>query len=220
MAHGQPSEPAPSEAALARLAGQVAGHLPGWHVRSATMATPGRLEAEAAALADGALVYPFFMAGGHFVTRVLPGRIGASRLRMLDALGCEAGLPGVAAGLLGRQARQVVLAAHGSGRGRAAADAAWRLAERLAPLLARATITVGFIEQSPSVAEAASGLGPEAVCLPCLAFPGGHFRQDVPQALAAAGFRGRLLPVLGLADAVPALIARSLRAASEPVPAA
>jgi hypothetical protein len=37
----------------------------------------------------------------------------------------------------------------------------------------------------------------------------------VPQALAEAGFSGRLLPVLGLAEGVPALIAASLLAASQ-----
>jgi sirohydrochlorin ferrochelatase len=74
------------------------------------------------------------------------------------------------------------------------------------------------------VAEAAArfgaALGADAICLPYLAFPGGHFLQDVPQALTEAGFKGRLLPVLGLAEAVPALIARSLRAASAKAPAA
>ena len=215
MAHGQPSSPAPPEAALAKLAEHVAGHLPGWRVRSATMAAPGRLEDEAAALADGALVYPFFMAGGYFVTGVLPGRIDSGRLRMLDPLGLEPGLPAVAAAALGAGPRQVVLAAHGSARGKAAGEAAWSFAERLARLMPQTAISVGFVEQAPSVAEAAGGLDSDALCLPWLAFPGGHFQQDVPQALAEAGFSGRLLPVLGLAEGVPALIAASLLAASE-----
>lgn len=215
MAHGQPSEPAPPEAALAKLAERVASHLPGWRVRSATMAAPGRLEEEAAALADGALVYPFFMAGGYFVTGVLPGRIDTGRLNVLDPLGLEPGLPAVAVAALGAGPRQVVLAAHGSARGKAAGEAAWSFAERLARLMPQTAISLGFVEQAPGVAEAAGGLDNDAVCLPWLAFPGGHFQEDVPQALAEAGFSGRLLPVLGLAEGVPALIAASLLAASQ-----
>ena len=38
ISHGQPSDPGPAEAALAGLARGVAGHLPGWRVRSATLA--------------------------------------------------------------------------------------------------------------------------------------------------------------------------------------
>lgn len=49
VAHGQPSDPGPAEAALAGFAGRVAGHLAGWRVGSATLAAPGAL---AAALAD------------------------------------------------------------------------------------------------------------------------------------------------------------------------
>lgn len=217
MAHGQPSEPAPHEQALALLAGRVGDHLPGWQIRSATMAAPGRLEAEVAALADAALVYPVFMAAGHFVNGVLPRRIGTGRLRQLDPLGLDPGLPGLAArllaGLPGGAPRQVLLAAHGSGRGMAAAEAAYRFIDALRPLLPGTAITAGFVEQAPGIAEAAAGLNGDAVVLPFLAFAGGHYREDVPQALAAAGFTGRVLPVLGSDPGVPALIAAALKAA-------
>jgi sirohydrochlorin ferrochelatase len=124
-------------------------------------------------------------------------------------------LPAVAVAALGAGPRQVVLAAHGSARGKAAGEAAWSFAERLARLMPQTAISLGFVEQAPGVAEAAGGLDNDAVCLPWLAFPGGHFQEDVPQALAEAGFSGRLLPVLGLAEGVPALIAASLLAASQ-----
>ena len=44
VSHGQPSDPDPAEAELARFAGRVAEALPGWHVGSATLAKPGALD--------------------------------------------------------------------------------------------------------------------------------------------------------------------------------
>ena len=41
VAHGNPSDPAPQEAALSRLAAQVAKQLPGWGLRGATLAKAG-----------------------------------------------------------------------------------------------------------------------------------------------------------------------------------
>ena len=64
LSHGQPSDPDPAEAALALLAAQVRGHLPGWQVVSATLAKPGALDAVAGGTPG--LVYPMFMAGGWF----------------------------------------------------------------------------------------------------------------------------------------------------------
>ncbi|MFV0515355.1 MAG: sirohydrochlorin chelatase [Jhaorihella sp.] len=219
MAHGQPSEPAPPEEALARLAGRVADHLPGWLVRSATMAMPGRLEEETANLADGAVIYPFFMAGGWFVTQALPRRLGDRRFRIASPLGLEPGLPDIAARAIraeeqrrgGRRDRVLVLAAHGSGRGTAAADAALGFAGRLAPMLADMRIVTGFVEQTPGIAEVAAGAGADALCLPFFAFPGDHVRRDIPHALARAGFAGTLMPVLGMDDGVPGVIAATLR---------
>ena len=38
---------------------------------------------------------------------------------------------------------------------------------------------------------------------------GGHVIRDLPEALAKAGFPGRILPALGLDDRIPALIAQA-----------
>ena len=42
---------------------------------------------------------------------------------------------------------------------------------------------------------------------------GGHVEKDLPEALARAGFRGRILPPVGQDDRVPGLIAEALRQA-------
>ena len=90
---------------------------------------------------------------------------------------------------------------------------------RLAPMLPGMRIATGFVEQAPGIAEVAAGTGPDALCLPFFAFPGDHVRHDIPEALERGGFSGRLLPVLGMADGVPDLIAASLRQGAHPVAA-
>lgn len=219
VAHGQPSAPQQPEAALARLADAVAGHLPGWRLRSATLASPGRLEAEADAMPPGTIVYPLFMARGYFVTRVLPSRLDARPHRMAPPLGLDPDLPQLAAGLLrmaldgrraDRQPERLLLAAHGSARGRAAADAAEAFAAALRPRLAGIEIVTGYVEQAPRIDAAARDLGPQDICLPFFAQDGDHCRDDIPRALDAAGFAGLRLPPLGLAAGIPALIARAL----------
>lgn len=220
MAHGQPSAPDAPEAALARLAGQVRERLPGWRVRSATMAAPGRLEEEATALSVGAVVFPLFMARGWFVTRVLPDRLGGRRYDYAAPLGLNHDLPMIAGRMVRRQVVRrgwhrggfdLLVAAHGSGRGSAAADAAVGFANRLGRLLPEARISTGFIEQEPTVAAAARNLAPRTVCLPFFALPGAHVQHDVPAALSRAGFGGVLLPAIGSDPEIPGLIARSLR---------
>lgn len=214
VAHGQPSAPAPPEAALADLARAVSDRLPGWAVHSATLATPGRIEDEAAKLPAGAVIYPFFMANGYFVTRVLPKRLAELPCRITPPLGLDPDLPALAASFLNLEADAtgpVLLAAHGSGRGTAAAEAAEGFADALRPLLPGRDIVTGYVEQAPSIADAARGLGPGAVCLPFFAQEGDHCREDIPEALDEAGFAGTCLPPLGHAAGIPALIARALR---------
>ena len=91
VAHGQPSDPLPAAAALDRLALRVAGHLPGWDVRAATLAEAGRLEAQAAG--GPGLVFPLFMAGGWFTGAQIPARLreaGAEGWRVLAQAFAEA----------------------------------------------------------------------------------------------------------------------------------
>lgn len=221
-AHGQPSAPAPPEADLAALARGVAAHLPGWDVRSATLSTPGLLEAT---VPPGAVVYPFFMARGWFTAKVLPERLAATPCRFAPPFGLDAALPQLAAQAVRQAAKQqgwalaeglhLLLAAHGSARGPKAAEAAEDFARRLRPHLPGVTLATGFIEQAPRLEDAARALPARALCLPFFAQAGDHVRADIPEALAAAAFSGPLLPVAGALPGVPQLIAAAiLRAAA------
>ena len=213
--HGQPSAPAPAEQALAALAKSVAGHLPGWDIRSATLATPGRLEE---VMEAGAKVYPFFMTDGWFTTRVLPARLEGRAPQILPPFGLDPDLPALTAQILqrARQAREIpvrriLLAAHGSARGPKAAQAAESFAKSLRQHLTGIEVVTSYIEEAPFVAEMAKRLDEKTICLPFFAQSGDHVTQDIPEALAEAEFKGQLLPALGAAPEIPALIAAALR---------
>lgn len=217
VAHGQPSAPQPPESALRDLARDVGSHLPGWEVRSATLASPGALEA---VMVDGAIIYPFFMARGWFTSKVLPDRLQGRDYIMATPFGLDPQLPDLAAEVVGQAQRaagwpeaalSLLLAAHGSARGPKAAEAAEEFAARLQELLPDATIEPAYVEQSPGIDEMARALPEQTLCLPFFAQSGDHVRQDIPEALADAAFKGTLLPVLGAASGVSALIARAIQ---------
>lgn len=238
VAHGQPSDQAPAEAALAELARQVAFHLPGWQILSATLAAEGALTAALAKVGPGGgVVYPMFMADGWFTRRHLPDRLasacsaalfggqgcdrqgcggaaGCARWQILAPFGLDLSVQNLALTLLHEAGvppgGEVLVAAHGSGRSPAPADVANTLAARLASGLLLSRCEAAFIDQTPRLAEVA-GFGAEAVCLPFFAAEGEHVTDDLPEALATAGFTGRVLPPLGRDQRVPGLIARSIK---------
>ncbi|MBI1172972.1 cobalamin biosynthesis protein CbiX [bacterium] len=223
VSHGQPSDPDPAEAGLALLAARVSAFLPGWRVRSATLAKPGALAAAVEGAAAG-LVYPMFMAGGWFPTVELPRRMaeaGAAGWSFLPPFGIDEAVQALALRLtreaaadLGQAAQEtpVLLAAHGSFRSAAPSAVAQALAEKMRRAgFARAEAY--FIDQEPRIASA-SGFGPGSVCLPFFAAEGGHVADDLPAALTEAGFGGRVLAPMGLAPEVPGLIAAALREAA------
>lgn len=222
VAHGQPSDPAGAERGLARLAGGVGAKLPGWRVGSATLAQPGALET---AVRDLGLpvVFPLFMADGWFTESELPRRLaaaGAGGATVLPAFGLMEEVAALAVkaarlAVLGRHWRVeescLVLAAHGSGRSRAPAAAAGRIAVAVRAALPFRELRLGFIEEAPSLREAATGTGERTVCLPLFVARWGHVLTDVPAALAAAGFRGPCLAPLGARPEVPGIIAAALQ---------
>lgn len=217
VAHGQPGNPGPQQAATQALAAQVAALAPDMQVGGATLAMPGALDQAC----DDMLIYPMFMAAGWFTRSELPRRLtlaGAQQARILPPFGADPGLPALCRHLLEQAAAQqgwpladthVLIAAHGSGRSRAPAQAALRMAQDLAPL----TVTCGFIEETPFLSDAARDLPARSLCLPLFASRAEHVTDDLPQALSQAGFQGLTLPPVGLARDVPAMIAASLRAA-------
>lgn len=222
VAHGSPSAPQGPEAAMRRLAAAVSHSLPGWKVRGATLAGKGTLEAALDEVREGRLlVYPFFMADGWFVRKVLPKRIRALRgsgFTVAPPLGLDPSLPAFCTSYLKKAAARtgsrpeetaVLLAAHGSPsdpRPRAAVETLARAITRTGAFRA---IRLGFIDERPSLAEAARVQGP-ALCLPFFAGRASHVERDLPEALASASFGGLMLDPIGALPDIQETVARSL----------
>ncbi|GGH48224.1 hypothetical protein GVY41_04875 [Frigidibacter albus] len=108
----------------------------------------------------------------------------------------------------------LIVAAHGSFKSPAPAAVARRLARAIIAELPFAEMRTAFIDQAPRIADFAGGLPAPALCLPLFAAAGGHVEDDLPAALAEAGFSGHILAPLGLAEGAPGLVAAALLAAS------
>ncbi|WP_299945089.1 CbiX/SirB N-terminal domain-containing protein [uncultured Ruegeria sp.] len=221
VAHGQPSDPEPAEAALASFAQEIDALCRFVTVQSATLAAPQALEDCLDNLPGGTAIYPLFMARGWFVTSALPKRIGSRSVRILDPIGIDPELPTLATAALhqelaGREwsaaETDLVIAAHGSGRSANPATVAKDFAEKLGHLTTFKSIRIGFVEQPPSIAAAAADCGDRALCLPFFACPGGHVLEDVPQELARANFSGHVMPVISELPQVEQHIAAMLDA--------
>ncbi|WP_128253455.1 sirohydrochlorin chelatase [Falsirhodobacter deserti] len=211
VAHGQPSDPEPAAREIAALAAKVQLHLPGWTIRSATLAEP---EALAQAVCEGVgVIYPLFMAEGWFTRTHLPKRLadaGGEGWRILPPFGTDPAIAALTVHLARAVGRPVLLAAHGSFRSTAPSQIAHDMAARITSetgLPAKAA----FIDQSPQIAEVAATM-PDAACLPFFAARGGHVIEDLPTALDEAGFTGPRLDPVGLDARVPAIIAAAISA--------
>lgn len=211
---------------MARLAGAVAALLPGWQVRGATLAAPGALEAALAALGPAPVaVYPHFMTDGWFVATRIPERLAAAgrpdcpvlapfgRDPAAVGLCLRAALEGARAHGLDPAATTLLLAAHGSPSDPHPAAATRAVAAALERSAAFRAIATGFVDEAPSIAEAARRSG-ATLCLPFFAARNGHVLDDVPAELADGGFAGALLAPVGEHPAAPRLIAAALRRAA------
>lgn len=209
VAHGQPSDPRAAGVALEVLAAQVEALLPGWSVRAATLAEDGAM-ARAVTGREGGLVFPMFMAGGWFTRVQIPKRLaeaGAEGWTVLEPFGCDPLVHDLCVTLVREAgADQVILAAHGSFKSPAPSDIARHVAGRIAGETG-ADVVTGFIDEEPQLA---SLTGRAGVCLPFFAAGGGHVSDDIPAALEAAGFEGRILPPVGLDARVPGIIAAAI----------
>jgi sirohydrochlorin ferrochelatase len=209
VAHGQPSDPRPAGAALEALSARVQALMPGWAVAAATLAEPGAI-ARAVEGHAGGLVFPMFMTGGWFTRVQIPAKLaeaGASGWQVLEPFGCDPAVHDLCV----TQAREaggteVILAAHGSFKSSVPSDIATHVARRIATEAA-VPCAAGFIDQEPQLA---SLTGRGGVCLPFFAAEGGHVSDDIPRALAEAGFTGRILPPVGLDARVPGIIAAAI----------
>jgi sirohydrochlorin ferrochelatase len=230
VAHGQPSAPEGPEAAIAALARAVARRLPGWRVRGATLAAPGALEAALAAFPVPVPIYPHFMTDGWFVGIRIPARLAAAgradcpvlapfgRDPACAALCLRAALDGAQSHGLDPAATTLLIAAHGSPADPRPAAATRAVADDIARARRFHGVAVGFVDEPPSIAEAARRSG-ATLCLPFFAARNHHVAFDLPAALAAAGFAGPLLDPLGEHAATPDLIAAALRRAAAGRPA-
>lgn len=191
------------------LAAQVEALLPGWSVRAATLAEDGAM-ARAVTGREGGLVFPMFMAGGWFTRVQIPKRLaeaGAEGWTVLEPFGCDPLVHDLCVTLVREAgADQVILAAHGSFKSPAPSDIARHVAGRIAGETG-ADVVTGFIDEEPQLA---SLTGRAGVCLPFFAAGGGHVSDDIPAALEAAGFEGRILPPVGLDARVPGIIAAAI----------
>lgn len=209
VAHGQPSDPRPAGAALEALAAKVEALLPGWSITAATLAEEGAI-ARAVEGRPGGVVFPMFMAGGWFTKVQIPKKLaeaGAVGWTVLEPFGCDPLVHDLCVTLVREAAAgEVVLAAHGSFKSSVPSDIAVHVAGRIAAETG-AEVAAGFIDQEPQLL---SLTGRGGVCLPFFAAEGGHVSEDIPEALAEAGFTGRVLPPVGLDARVPGIIAAAI----------
>lgn len=212
LTHGQPSDPLPAAAELAAFAAKVAALMPEREVTSATLAEPGALARAVAGRARG-LVYPMFMAGGWFTRVQIPAKlkdVGASGWQVLEPFGCDPAVHDLCVTLARKAAApELILAAHGSGRSPVPSDIARHVAGRIGVETGLKRVEVGFIDQSPQLS-GLTGFGPMAVCLPFFAAAGGHVTEDLPKAMHAAGFKGRILSPVGLDPRIPGIVAAAI----------
>ena len=220
VAHGAPWVPCAQEAALAGLADAVGRLLPDRLVRSATLACPGALEDAVQDLVDP-IVFPLFMTDGFFVSTLLPRRLtsaGLAHWDVLTPLGLDPSLPEIALSHLRAElvvrdlsgpAATLVLAAHGSPSNPKPAQATYAFARKLEESRLFGALQVGFVDEKPSLEEAATVTGP-ALLLPFFATRAGHVVIDLREAVAAAGFKGTVLPPIGVWPEVRDLVAQAV----------
>jgi sirohydrochlorin ferrochelatase len=213
VAHGQPSDPRTAGAALEALAARVQALMPDWSVVAATLAEE-RAMARAVAGRPSGVVFPMFMAGGWFTKVQIPKKLaeagaslGPEGWTVLEPFGCDPQVHDLCV-TLAREAGvpEVILAAHGSFKSPVPSDIARHVAGRISEEVG-VEVAVGFIDQEPQLATL-TGRG--GVCLPFFAAEGGHVSEDIPAALAEAGFTGRILPPVGLDARVPGIIAAAI----------
>ena len=209
VAHGQPSDPRPAAAALEDLAARVQALMPGWEIGAATLAARGGWGG-AGGGGGGGVVFPMFMAGGWFTRVQIPKSLaaaGAEGWTVLEPFGCDPAVHELCVEIVREAgAGEVILAAHGSFKSSVPSDIARHVAGRIA-VGTGARVAAGFIDQEPQLSRL---VGARGICLPFFAAGGDHVGEDIPRALAEAGFEGRILPPVGLDARVPGIIAAAL----------
>ncbi|MFZ1814383.1 MAG: hypothetical protein WBO55_19385 [Rhizobiaceae bacterium] len=222
VAFGSPSDPDPQEQATRQLADAVAHRLPGWTIGSATLAKRGSLQSAIADLGDP-IIYPFFMAQGFILEKMLMPRVRKAGLTVLRPFGVEPALVDHAAMVVERTLKQngmnassatVIVAAHGSAICQPSQDSAQAFASALQERLALKACRCGFLEQEPFISDAVAGVE-NAICLTFFNLKAGHVLSDIPKALDAAGFNGPVIDAFVTWPETAELIAHSLTSQSQ-----
>ncbi|MDH5453620.1 MAG: cobalamin biosynthesis protein CbiX [Paracoccaceae bacterium] len=221
VAHGQPSDPAPAEQDIADLGARIGAFLPDWHIGTATLATQDGLK-NARQHYEYKYVFPFFMADGWFIRSLLPKRLSEAGIELVNILApfgllsrTQSLATSIATEFTAKRGwsesdTSLILAAHGSGRSPYPANSANATAAAITSAANFASVSVGFIEETPMLEEAARDIAHPSLCLPLFVARWGHVISDIPAALTKAGFTGQLLDPIGLHPKVPEIIAAAL----------
>lgn len=221
VAHGAPSAPVSQELVMQVLADKVERAAGGVRVRGTTLAQRGGLAMTGQGL-RAPLIVPHFMSDGWFVSTNLPRRVEAAGIRdftVAPPLGLMPELQDLAVGALQTalqalafkaETTTLVVAAHGSPKDPRPAEATRVFANAVARRCGFAQMTVGFVDEAPSIEESASVHGP-SILLPFFAARAGHVTGDLPEALEAVRYAGHVMDPIGTWDAIPALLAQSVR---------
>lgn len=220
VSHGQPSDPDPAEAALAKCA----PYLPGWRVKTATLAKPQALESALTDAGPDPVIYPMFMTDGWFVQSALRKRLQhVPHATILPPLGVDPDLPGVVAQALetelerrGWRAAETTLlvCAHGSGRSANSARDTMQFVDRLTGVIGFKTIHTGYVEQPPHLDDVTVLCPPQSISLPFFAADGGHVRDDIHDALESSGFSCARMAPVGLLPGIKELMALGISRAA------
>jgi sirohydrochlorin cobaltochelatase len=225
-AHGERRERA-SNAGIIRLAAELRSYKLVQEVATGFIkGTPTIAESVAGTVADEIIVYPLFLSDGYFTRQRLPRLLQAAlaqkkrRFHLLPPLGLDPALVGLIIDRLVTTARQqgvtpqqstVILLAHGSTNDPASRLATEQAAEQIRKRLLFRAVRVALLEESPSLADAASDAAGPILVFGLFAGEGIHGADDAPRLVAQLGrpdaiFAGTLASLGGLAQLIAAAV--------------
>ncbi|GMO22388.1 CbiX/SirB N-terminal domain-containing protein [Bradyrhizobium sp. TM233] len=187
--------------------------------------TPGIKEALETLTASRILVYPLFASSGYFtrdrLVQLLDEARGDGRsIDVLPPLGLDPGLPDLLCDQAVRCARDhgfapedctFVLLAHGSKRNPASRQATEQVAREIETRAACRKIVVAFLEEQPSLEEAAASIRGPAIVLGLFSGEGLHGAKDAPKLVARLGRRDIVFAgIMGSGPGIEDLVARAV----------
>jgi sirohydrochlorin ferrochelatase len=184
--------------------------------------------------AERIIVYPLFASSGYFTRDRLVHLLDEAnrqgrQVDILPPLGLDPGLPE----LVCTRARQIsdehgfapeasamILLAHGSRRNSASREATLLIASEVENLAAFRDVQVAFLEERPSLGDAASMVRGPAVVVGLFSGEGLHGAKDAPRLIAELGrndivYAGVIGNVVGIEDLVARAIEDAMRASAK-----